>query len=366
MRNLSFLLLTLTTVVALTACFSSETRRQASGSFEYLEKNAANTLKVPENLDQPLINPRYDIPDFGDEQTASVVGTQLDIASPRLVIPLVQGSYVEEGDKEAKVFFDQINDANPLDQTIWNKVIAYLDSMQIGVSSFDKANNELVTDWVIDRQETDSSWYDLTDNYIESTMKYKLTLDMAPHGRTASLTSEMIEFVDASGNAALAQRAPTERRNDEVDFLNSIIAEYDFGLRLEVSERIAKIRQGFTSDMDVNAQGEPAFIVNAIYADAWPRIQLVLTEMGFVVVDLDQSAGLIFANYVGQTSWFSKLLGSNDLDLDEGEYRMLVEPKDGNTAVTFKEIDDSAFSDDKVVSIFPVFSKMMADDSLEF
>jgi len=354
------------TVVVLTACSSSETRRQASGGFDYLEKDVGKELEIPDNLDQPIVNPRYDIPNLGSIQTASIVGQQLDIASPRLVIPLVRGSYIEEGTQEAKVMFDQVNDRNPLGQTIWNKVLAYLDSREIGVDSFDKENNTLVTGWVIDRKEVDSAWYDLTDTYTESTKKYKLTLDVAPHGRTASLTSKLVDFNDDSGNTILTQRRPTDLRNDEVEFLNRIIAEYDFGLKLERNERIAKIKQGFTSDMDFNASGEPALIVNAMYGDAWPRIQLVLAEMGFVVVDLDQSAGLIFANYVENSSWFSNLWGSEKLDLEEGEYRMLVEPRDNSTVVTFKELDDSAFSVEKVVSIFPVFSEIMADDSLEF
>lgn len=366
MRKKSLLLLTLTTVIAVTACSSSETRRQASGGFEYLEKDAGNKLQIPADLEQPVINPRYDIPNLGAVQTDSIVGQRLDIASPRLVIPLVRGSYIEEGTKDAKVLFDQTSDRDALDKTIWDKVLAYLESRQIGIISFDKDKNELITDWVVDRKEVDSSWYDFNETYIETTKRYKLTLDMAPHGRTASLTSEMVGFNDASGNSVLSMQAPTQKRNEEVNFLNLIIAEYDFGLRLERNERIAKIKRGFTSEMDFNTQGEPAMVVDAIYADAWPRIQLVLAEMGFAVVDLDQSAGLIFANYEGSSSWFSGLWGSDKLDIDEGEYRMLIEPRNGKTVVTFKEVDDSAFSVEKVVSIFPVFSEIMADAGLEF
>lgn len=352
--------------VFLSACSSVDDRAAASGDFEYLEHETVAPIKVPEDLTVPPTNSRYAIPDLATETSSVLVGNDISVASPRLVIPLVSGSHVEEGSKEAKVLFDQINDKEPLEKTIWDTVLAYLELNNIGVESFDKDTNELVTDWVIDRQEDDASWYEFSSEYIEKARKFKLNLDLAPHGRTAALTSKMIKYLDEDGNDSLVNVNSIDKRTDEVNFINFIIAEYDFGIRLERSQRIAKIRDGFSSQMGFNADGDAAVMIDAVYADAWPRLQLVLRKMGFDVVDLDQSSGLLFVKYNGpDDSWFSGWFSDDELPLDEDDYRLIVEKAGDKTSITFKDIENEPFSAQKVSEIYPAFSEYMAASDLD-
>ena len=361
------LLLTICAAVVLSACSSPGSRERASGKYEYLKtKGLDKGFQTPEGLSEPERSSRYDIPNLKSVGGSPLLGDKVKISSPRLVLPLVAGSHVEEGSEDAKVSFDQIDDSATLDKTIWDKVLAYLEQNNIGVESFDREANILITDWVISRTELDSSWYEFSSKYIERAKKFKLSLDVAPHGRTASLSNQIIAYIDENGESSLSSMDPIAKRNNEVDFLNFIIAEYDFGIRLAQTQRIAIIRDGFKSELGFNPKGDSAIVVEAEYNNTWPRLLLVLRKMGFDVIDLDQSSGIMFVAYSGQEEgWFSGWFSSNELPLEKDNYRIFVERSGANTSITFKDDDSVTFTPKQVTDIFPVFSEYMASDNLD-
>jgi len=323
-------------------------------------------LNVPDELERPKRSNQYDLPKLQSADKTPIMGDDVHISSPRLVLPLVAGSHVEEGSDSATVIFDQVNDDRALDQTIWDKVLSYLEQNNIGVESFDRENNVLMTDWVISITELEGSWYSFSNEYVEQAKKFKLSLDVAPHGRTAGLTSEIVDYIDENGNSAIAAMDPFMQRTNEVEFLNYIIEEYDFGIRLAMSERIAKIRDGFSSQLGFNPDGESAVMVDAPYNDTWPRLLLVLRKMGFDVIDLDQSSGIMFVVYNGQEKGFWKgLFADEKLALKKGNYRIFVQRSGVQTSVTFKDDESVTFDPKRTSDIFPTFKEYMASDNLD-
>lgn len=356
--------LSLLALIALAACSSSDTRKQATGNFDYLEVGEAQMLQVPEDLTRPPISNRFELPPVNSKH--NILGPEVLVESPRLVLPLVSGSHVEEGSAKATVMFDQVNDSKALDAEVWDTVLGYLELNNIAVESFERDDNILVTDWVVSRKNVDSSWYDFNDEVIEQARKFRLTVDLAPHGRTAALNVEKIAFIDENGESKLANISPFELRENEVNFLNYIIQEYDFGIRLAQNQRIEMIREGFNSELGFNPDGEPAFVVDAIYANTWPRLLLVLRKMGFDVIDLDQSSGLMFVKYNGpDTSWWDGMFVDEELDLEKINYRLLVEAVGEKTVITFKNTDNEAFEAKQATDLFSVFSDYMAEENLD-
>jgi len=349
---------------SLVGCTSSEQRKQASGGFKYTEVTEGQLLEVPEELDIPPVSNRYALPQTQSEYT--LLGPEILVASPRLVLPLVSGTRIEEGSANARVLFEQTNDAKALDKTIWDAVLGYLNLNNIAVESFDEAANELVTDWVVSREEVDTSWYKFSDEVIEQSKKYKLNVEIADHGRTGSLEVSKVAFIDQNGNSQLANISPFELRENEVNFLNAIIAEYDLGIRLAQNQRIEMIRDGFNTELGFNPDGETGFVIDANYSNAWPRLLLVLRKMGFDVIDLDQSSGLMFVQYNGTDgSWWEGWFSDDELSLDNENYRLLVESVGEKTIVTFKDEDNQAFEPKLATEIFPIFAEHMADANLD-
>jgi outer membrane protein assembly factor BamC len=359
--------ITICAALVVSACSSPGSRERTSGDYEYLETVQKSVdLAVPDDLERPKRSNQYDLPILKTANTKPIMGSNVKISSPRLVLPLVAGSHVEEGSDSATVMFDQVNDSRSLDKTIWDKVLSYLEQNNIGVESFDRENNVLVTDWVITVTELSSSWYEFSNKYIEQAKKFQLNLDVAPHGRTAALTTKIVDYIDENGNSAISSMDPFTQRTNEVDFLNYIIEEYDFGIRLAQNERIAKIRDGFQSELGFNSDGDSAFMIDAAYNDTWPRLLLVLRKMGFDVIDLDQSSGIMFVVYKGREKGFWKGMFSEDtLPLKKGNYRIFVQRAGAKTSVTFKDGESVTFTAKQTTDIFSIFNEYMASDNLD-
>jgi outer membrane protein assembly factor BamC len=361
-------IITICAVFVLSACSSQNSRERASGDYEYMKaKQQSGALKVPDELETPKRSSRYDLPILkSSSDTKPLLGENIRVSSPRLVLPLVAGSYVEEGNEGASVMFDQVDDERSLEQNLWDKVLSYLEQNNIGVDKFDRENNILVTDWVISATELESRWYEFSNQYVEQAKKFKLSLDVAEHGRTASLTTEIVEYIDDKGNSSLATMDSITQRTNEVEFLNYIIEEYDFGVRLARSERIAKIRDGFDSALGFDIDGDSSMLIDAAYNDTWPRLLLVLRKMGFDVVDLDQSSGIMFVVYSGADDGFwSGLFTDETLGLKKDNYRLFVRRAGVKTSVTFKSDENIAFDARQTSDIFPAFQEYMASDNLD-
>ncbi len=127
------------------------------------------------------------------------------------------------------------------------------------------------------------------------------------------------------GNDVVAEVSSMEERREEVEVLNQVVGHYEYQIQLAETRRIARIRQGINTEMGFNADGDAAYIVEAKYDVAWPRMLLVLRKLGFDVKDLDKSNGLLFVTYNGdQGSWWDGLFSSDKELLKKGDYRLKV------------------------------------------
>ncbi|MFC3095637.1 outer membrane protein assembly factor BamC [Alteromonas sediminis] len=353
-------------VIALGGCSTIEDRQRASGNFNYVDASVQTPVSVPEGLDSPTYSDEYNIPEIGSSAPSNLYGKKLIIASPALVLPLVTGSHIEEGNKSATVNFDQIDDSTPLDKTVWNTLISFLEQNSIGVESFEPEEGTLITDWMLIKQEEDSSWYSWSTTKSETGRRFEFKLDVAPHGRTASLNVALKDYIKKVDDSVVASIEDVQKRAEEVDILNQVIGHYDYQIGLENSKRRQQIRQGLTVEMGFNADGDPAFIIDGKYDIAWPRLQLVLRKLGFNVKDLDKSNGLLFVTYGGEEgSWWTTLFSSDDELLDEGDYRLKVSSVGAKTSLTFMDDESSPFAANQVADLYAVFSDAMSQDDLD-
>ena len=120
-------------IATLAACTTVQERQVASGNFDYLEQQPGQSIKVPEGVDTPNFNDAYKLPELGENAQTELLGKQLSVISPSLVLPLVTGSHVEEGSQSATVWFDQIDDRESLDTTVWNSLLSFLEENGIGI-----------------------------------------------------------------------------------------------------------------------------------------------------------------------------------------------------------------------------------------
>lgn len=351
-------------VILVVGCTSVEERQLASGNFDYISIQSSKHISVPAELDTPQYSNEYNIPELGPNAPKELVGKALKITSPALVLPMVRGSHIQEGNKSAMVSFDQVDDSQPLTTSIWNSLLNFLDQNDIGVDSFEREEGVLVTDWMLIKKEIDSGWFSWNTTESQTGRRFEFKLDVAPHGRSANLHVLLRDYMKTLDDELVAGIDDVQNRTEEVDILNQVIGHYNYEIGLKNSKFRQKIRQGLKVEQGLNADGKPAFVINGEYDITWPRLQLVLRKLGFNVKDLDKSNGLIFVNYGGADSgWFS-IFSSDDL-LDTDDYRLQVSKQGEKTLVTFMDDESVPFEEEQVASLHSVFAEAMANDDLD-
>ena len=354
------------TLIALSACSTVQERQAATGGFEYLEESKSVSLQIPEGKHLPSYSSDYTLPELGSEAPRDQLGPRLSIISPQLVLPLVSGSHITEGSREATVWFDQIDDSQSLDETIWNSLLTYLEEQGIGVVTFDKKQQLLLSDWMIIEDVEDSPWYSWTKTERSVGQRFEFVLDIKSHGRTAALKVKLKDYLETFNEDIVAQLDESHSRRREVEVLNNVISHYAKQIRIADARRLRQIQQGLNMQIDTDEQGS-AFVVNADYEIAWPRLLLVLRKLGFNVKDLDKSNGLLFVNYVGMDAgWWADLWGNADeLPLDKKEYRLAVEGLGSKTRIMFQDNESNPLPLEIINDIYTPLAEIMATDDLD-
>ena len=355
------------TAMLAVGCASKDERELASGGFKYTQIAEGKTLKIPEGIDTPEFSNEFELPALGENAPKELVGQKLPVRSPNLVLPVVSGSRITEGTKTATVLFDQVDDSEALDKTIWNSLLSFLEEQGIGVDKFDPDQQRLVTDWMLITTEIDESWYSWTTTESQVGQRFEFSLEMKPHGRSATLNAQLVDFLKSTGDQVTDEIDVLKKRREEIDILNQVINHYDYQIRLANSLRIQEIRQGIGMEMGFDENGEAAFVIDAKYDIAWPRMQLVLRKLGFNVKDLDKSNGLLFVSYAGsEQSWWKGWFSSEDeIPLDEDEYRLQMRELGNKTSITFMDSESTPFAVNQVVALFEPFSEVMSENDLD-
>lgn len=352
----------------LAACSSLEERELASGSFKYVKEQPGQKIKIPEGVDSPKFSDTFKLPEISEDAPKNSIGKNLSVLSPSLVLPVVTGSHVEEGSKSAKVWFDQVDDSEPLDTTIWNSLIRFLEKEGIGIETFDKDGQRLVTEWIVKDESVDNNWYRWSKSERKVGQRFEFYLEMKPHGRTAALSADLIAYKEKVNADSVEITKAKDHRRNEVDILNKVVKNYEFEIKVADVKRFRQIRQGLAMNLGFDSDGAPAFVVDADYDITWPRLLLVLRKLGFDVKDYDKSNGLLFVKYNGaDDSWWSNIWSSdkNSMKLDTKEYRLKVASLGDKTSVTMLDEENKPFEVNKLTDLYPIFSRNMSADDLD-
>jgi outer membrane protein assembly factor BamC len=365
--NVKYSLLMTAVVLSLGACSSVENKRKANGSFDYIEESERVTLLIPEGVDEPEYDRTFDLPELSEEAPREQIGETLEVESPSLVLPLVTGSRIEEGAQKATVWFDQVDDSETLDVTIWNSLINYLEEQGIGIDSFDRDAHKLVTDWILVEEKT-GKWYSFSSSERNIGRRFEFSVDMRPHGRTGALEVHLRDYLETIDDDVNDEILPTAKRREEVEILNKVIGYYDYQIRSETARKQRLVLEGLDLELGFNDNGDAAYIVDAPYDVTWARLLLVLRKLGFNVVDLDRSNGLLFANYNGVDSgWWGNLWGGSDseLPIEKDRYRFQIKEAGEKTSITWLSDDNEPLAAKSISDMYLTFSEIMATDDLD-
>nr|WP_220488923.1 MULTISPECIES: outer membrane protein assembly factor BamC [unclassified Pseudoalteromonas] len=289
---------------------------------------AHEAVKVPASLSQPAQDPTYkmDVGQYSNNPDAT------NYRPPAQVLTVAKGSWVEETDKNARVYFDKNDGIDDLDEFIWESINAVLADNNTQATKADKLLGIIETDWyaIIKPEE---SWLWNSDESVDLE-RFKFTIEEKSHQRTASLSAELIDF---KGDEPLSDLF---KQQLEVRALNQVISEFDYRYRqLEVDMRK---RQGIISlEMGFDNKGNAALVTEQSYEAVFDRFSGFLERLSFTIVEINPDTGLITADYKKpESSVWDSIWGDEvtQLPIDEGQYQILVsKTKQGGTSLTWMD-----------------------------
>ena len=132
---------------------------------------AHEPVKAPASLSQPAQDPVYkmDVGQYDNNPEAT------NYRPPAQVLTIAKGSWVEEADKQARIYFDKNDGIEDLDVFIWDSIQAVLADNNINATQQDKTQGTLVTDWyAIVKPEESWLWGDDESVDLE---RFKFTIE---------------------------------------------------------------------------------------------------------------------------------------------------------------------------------------------
>ena len=212
-------------VSTLVACSTSMERRQANDDKEYLNAGTGlSELAIPDGLKNPTYSREYAIPELGPKADTSLVGSRLDIRPPLQVMPMAEGTHVEEGSDNIKIIVESVDNQIDLKREIYDYLLSFLSKRDIAISSQDYDSGVIDTDWIEYEEVIDSSMFG-ADKVYGLKQKYRFDLQVRPHGRTGAIVIDLLdhhEMYDGDDQDTLL--TGEDKRRYTIDMLNSAIA----------------------------------------------------------------------------------------------------------------------------------------------
>lgn len=347
---------------ALAGCSSAIDQRQANGSDAYLQAQATESLMIPVNLSEPKYSGQYTIPTLDVAADKTLVGNKLDIRPPLQILPLAEGTHVEQGADNIKVVIESVNNGYDLKQEIYDYLVGFLAAKNINTTRSDIVTGVIETDWIPYEQVIDSNLFG-EDQVYKMQQRYRFSLEMSPHGRTGKLVIDLIDNqIETPMNTPEIFLSGEDKRRYTIDMLNSAVMYISQGRETVLAQQQQEQSRGIETSF---VGEEPAyFIANAEQDQVWNRLQLVLPELGFEVTDLDRSIQTLYVDYGDNVGFWGSMFGSETLDLEEGRYQVQLFPGTNNqqTRIAIKQLDGEAIALETLQQLSPIFIEEMGED----
>ncbi|MFY8297701.1 outer membrane protein assembly factor BamC [Pseudoalteromonas sp. SS15] len=293
-------------------------------------------VQVPGDLKQPYKDPTYVMQEaqYNNDTEA------LALRPPQQVLTLAAGSWVEQNDKLARVFFDKNDGIEDLTSFIWQAVDSVVAGNQAGFESMNKNQGEALTDWysVI----TPSSKWFWQEETTPSKQKYKFTVSQSEHQRTASLSAELVDY--QSDEVELTDLL---KQQLEVRALNQVVAEFDYQYRLLLVE-LRKQQGQLALDMGFDPKGNAAMVAAQPLNVVIANLANVLERLNFTIISVDGEKDELHVRYEKpEDSVWDSIWGDEVtiLPIEEGDYRIKISSlSDKESSVTWRNNDGEALT----------------------
>ncbi|WP_299572410.1 outer membrane protein assembly factor BamC [uncultured Shewanella sp.] len=352
-------------IAAVTACSTPTDRRVANGNEDFVNAKSVPLLTIPEGLTEPTYSREYDIPSAGEDVNKELIGKRLDIRPPLLVLPMSEGTRVEEGSDNIKIIVESIPSTTDLKQEVFDNLKGFLAKYDVAVEKEDYESGVLETAWIENRDVIETSWFGADKVYLLR-QRYRYDVDVSPHGRSGSMSIDLVEHEESyDGEEQEIFLSGEDQRRYTIDMLNNTIAYMSVTRDKQI--KADRIEQSLGIDVDLVAETEETgayWVAEADFTKTWDRLRIVMPELGFDIVDMNSAKGLYYIVLEESGGFWSSLWGEDKLPLERGNYRVELEENDDNsqTKIFIKNAAGDPLDNEVVTELYRVLNEAMKAD----
>jgi len=342
--------------LALTACSGTNSYKHASGDYSYVNDKSVPTLKVPASLTQPKTDNKYAITNQINHQ--GPVGEKVDIRAPSLVLPVTSGARVELKDTGTTVWFDQVDESQPLEPLIVHAIAEVLKDQHSSIKEKDDTHLRYQSDWIEKTQE--QGFWLWKYNQMLNKAKFEYQLSVKPHGRSVSVSVKMVAYQGLNSKDKID---PIDKQRAQVDMLNAVIGQVGYQYRLLKKEKREHRATQKLVSMAKNAKNQPAYLVDMDLDSLWSNMPIFFEHNGFKITDLNESNKIYYVDYVKPSVGFWASLWGNEkpiIDLPNGKYVFDLAEQGDNTLVTISTADGKVLTQQTLTAIFPAIEPTLS------
>ncbi|WP_462151212.1 outer membrane protein assembly factor BamC [Pseudoalteromonas xiamenensis] len=289
-------------------------------------------VKVPSTLKAPEIDPDFkmDIAQYESQEEPK------GFRPPQQVLTVAQGTWIEEGDKVSRVYFDKNDGIKDLADSIWMATQGALTSNNVTAERSDKATGTIESGWFTLIKPKDGWFWE--DTKSPSQQRFKFRIEQQEHKRTASLIVELIDY--RSDDIPLTDLL---KQQLEVRALNEVVTEYDYQYR----RLLAEIRQSegqLAIEIGSDEEGNSALVLSTAFEHVFDKVSGLLEGLSFTVdkVNVDESTIAVTYEKPEDSIWNS-IWGDSipSLPLENGKYTIKISSnKEGGSVLTWQNGND--------------------------
>src|SRR5690554_583959 len=256
--KVNFIVLASATAVLVSACGFTP-REQASGDFEYTQKRNDGQLQPAPNKSLPKQSNRYVVPAAEHNEP---IGKDVVVLAPKLVWPVADGSRVEESETKIRVYFDELDGMNDVENYVWQGLVQGLKTRN-WTATEQQEKQRVVIDWMAENFE-----YGEDKTPVTIRRKIQISMDTADHGRTTALLAEVVDRQVSAEQAQLGDVYLKHKDDNAAAMaLNALVSE----IAINQAKGVASVSEDGTVSIQpgFDDEGHAAIIVGASFNFTW-------------------------------------------------------------------------------------------------
>lgn len=347
-------------IISLSACgyIYGENGLIKDVTYDYLKAKEEKDLVIPKDLQHQSKANYALIPAIGKQSKNATTGKQLIDAPPTQILDVMDNVRVDtESATEPAVFIAENA------QFLWKSLQEFLQSSKIVAKTLDAQGGLLDTGWI--SYEDDNIWEGIEgeDEVDDFRARYQFIITQGKRSNELRLQSRFIAAEIFNDDSDQWEKADDSNKQSyhqhSIDILNMFLSFYE-QQSLQRQVQSTKLLAKFDVELGKNENNQAALIAHAKQEVVWRQLPRVLQKVNFIIDDQDNQLITYFFKYKkDDPGFFASLFGAekDGIPLETGEYQVVLSELGERTAITFKDAEGKALSDEIVVKLYPKLAK---------